>query len=224
MSDTIEVVRNARARRARLSVDPASGRTRLTLPSRASLKPAMRWAEEHRDWIEAQRARLPQPRPFIPGALVPIGDAMVEIDWRPNAPRRIVREGNRLICGGPAEGLSRRVERWLRREALTVLSAETGHYGERAGVHITKVAIGDPRGRWGSCASSGAIRYSWRLILAPEWVRRATIAHEVAHRVHMNHGPDFHALVAEILGTDPTPARHWLRTNGAALHWLGRDS
>ncbi|HEX7656061.1 MAG TPA: metal-dependent hydrolase, partial [Sphingomonas sp.] len=34
MSEPIEVVRHARARRARLSIDPASGRTRLTLPPR----------------------------------------------------------------------------------------------------------------------------------------------------------------------------------------------
>ena len=27
--------------------------------------------------------------------------------------------------------------------------------------------------------------------------------HEVAHLVHLNHGPDFHALVAEIFGADP---------------------
>jgi len=86
------------------------------------------------------------------------------------------------------------------------------------------VTIGDPKGRWGSCASSGAIRYSWRLILAPGWVRRATVAHEVAHRVHMNHAPVFHALVAELLEDHPTPARAWLRTHGAALHWFGRSS
>ena len=75
--------------------------------------------------------------------------------------------------------------------------------------------------RWGSCASTGTIRYSWRLILAPAFVRRATVAHEVAHLVHMNHAPAFHALVAEILGSDPRPARAWLRREGAALHRFG---
>jgi hypothetical protein len=46
----------------------------------------------------------------------------------------------------------------------------------------------------------------------------------VAHRVHMNHGSAFHALVKDILGEDPAPARQWLRTNGSALHWFGRSS
>ena len=90
---------------------------------------------------------------------------------------------------------------------------------------MTGVAIGDPRGRWGSCASSGAIRYSWRLILAPRFVRRATVAHEVAHRVHMNHGPAFHALVAELWTKAIRRDRaRWLRAHGAALHWVGRES
>ena len=105
-----------------------------------------------------------------------------------------------------------------------MLTRETGEFAALAGVTVGRVAIGDARGRWGSCAQDGAIRYSWRLILAPAWVRRATVAHEVAHRVHMNHGAAFHALVAALLGADPAPARAWLRANGAALHWVGRSS
>src|SRR5204863_125476 len=101
-------------------------------------------------------------------------------------------------------------------------SEETAEYAERAGVTVTKVSIGDPRGRWGSCASSGQIRYSWRLLLAPSHVRRSTVAHEVAHRIHMNHSPAFHRVVAELYEGDPERARAWLRRNGAALHWYGR--
>jgi predicted metal-dependent hydrolase len=224
VSATVEVVRNARARRAKLSVDPASGRVRLTLPLRAPVKAALRWAEEQQAWIAAQRARLPQPRPFAPGAEIALGDETLTIDWNEAGPRRIERDGDLLRCGGPRDGLGRRVELWLRREALRVLSQETAEFARRAGVGVTKVAIGDPRGRWGSCASSGAIRYSWRLILAPSFVRRATVAHEVAHRVHMNHGPAFQALVASLDESDPARSRAWLRAHGAALHWVGRES
>jgi predicted metal-dependent hydrolase len=224
VTSPVDVVRNPRARRAKLSIDPASGRVKLTLPPRAPVKQALRWVEEHQEWIAAQRARLPQPRPFVPGASIPFDDLLLVIDWNEAGPRRIERDGTMLRCGGPREGLARRVELWLRREALRILSLETAEFAERAGVGVTGVAIGDPRARWGSCASSGAIRYSWRLILAPRFVRRATVAHEVAHRVHMNHGPAFHALVAMLDESDPERSRAWLRANGAALHWLGRDS
>lgn len=208
----------------KLSLDPVTGRARLTLPRRAALAPALAWAESKAGWIAEQRARLPEARPFVAGAVLPVADQALTIDWTPGPRRRVVRVGDRLVAQGPAETLPRRIEAWLRREALDLLSRETGGIAARAGVTVSKVAVGDAKGRWGSCASSGVIRYSWRLLLAPGFVRRATVAHEVAHRVHMHHGPAFHALAAALLGADPAPARRWLRRHGAALHWFGRSA
>ena len=222
-SDQIEVVRHPRARSMKLSFDPVTGRARLVLPRRAALKPALAWAEGKAEWLDEQRARLPVARPFVDGGTVPVADEPLVIRWTPGPRRAVRREGDLLAVEGPPETVARRVEAWLRRTALDLLSRETAAIGAKAGVGISKVAVGDPRGRWGSCASSGVIRYSWRLLLAPGFVRRATVAHEVAHRVHMNHGPAFHALAAELLGEDPTPSRDWLRRHGPALHWYGRD-
>lgn len=220
----LDVVRHPRARAARLSVDPSTGRVRLTVPKRMAIATALRWAEEKREWIAAQRARLPEARPFEHGARVPVGDALLTIDWDAARPRTVRVVDDRLVCGGPVEGLARRIEAWLKRSALALLSDETAHYAAKAGVTVSKVAIGDPRARWGSCASSGVIRYSWRLLLAPAHVRRATVAHEVAHRVHMHHGPEFHALVDALYEADPARARDWLRRHGAGLHWFGRTA
>lgn len=224
MSDPFEVVRHPTARRIRLSIDPASGRARLVLPRRAALKPALAWARGKADWIAEQRARLPSARPYAPGMVLTVADRVLTIDWQPGSRRRVEVVGDTLSLSGPLDTLPRRVETWLKRTALDQLADDTAYYADKAGVSVTKVAIGDARGRWGSCAVDGVIRYSWRLILAPAWVRRATVAHEVAHRVHMNHSPAFHTLVAHLYDGDPTPARAWLRTHGAGLHWVGRSS
>lgn len=216
------MVRSDRARRIALKFDALTGRARLVLPRRAALKPAMAWLERHRDWIAAQQAKLPAPRPFVPDAVVPVGGVETRLVWRADAPRTPTLAEGTLTLGGPIERFSARVERWLRREALRVLSEETAHYAATAGVTVSRVSIGDPASRWGSCATSGAIRYSWRLILAPAHVRRATVAHEVAHRLHMDHSPAFHACVARLFEGDATAARRWLKANGAALHWYGR--
>ena len=226
MSAQIEIVRHARARRLRLSVDPASGRVRLTLPPRASLTRAMAWAEEHSGWIDAQRVKLPEARPFAPGTTIPIEGEDIVIDWSPDRSRTVtlMRGEGRLMCGGPLDGLSRRIESWLKRRALAVLSEETAEYAARAGVTIARVSVADPKARWGSCAAAGVIRYSWRLICAPPHVRRATVAHEVAHRLYMNHSPAFYAALRDLYGADPAPARAWLKRHGAALHWVGRRS
>jgi predicted metal-dependent hydrolase len=224
VSEPFEVVRHPTARRIRLSLDPASGRARLVLPKRAALKPALAWAQGKAEWIAEQRARLPRPRPFEPGMVLTVADQALTIAWAPGSRRRVERAGETLSLSGPLDTLPRRVETWLKRQALDLLTRETADYAAKAGVTVSRVAIGDARGRWGSCAHDGAIRYSWRLILVPGWVRRATVAHEVAHRVHMNHAPVFHALVERLYGEDPTPARVWLREHGAALHWVGRSS
>lgn len=221
---TFDIVRHPTARRIRLSLDPASGRARLVLPKRAALKPALAWALGKTEWIAEQRARLPRPRPFVPGMTLTVADRTLTIDWAPGSRRRVEQIGDTLSLSGPIETLPRRVETWLKRHALELLTRDTADYAAKAGVTVAKVAIGDAKGRWGSCAHDGIIRYSWRLIFAPGWVRRATVAHEVAHRVHMNHAPAFHALVKRLYGADPTPARAWLRDHGAGLHWVGRSS
>jgi predicted metal-dependent hydrolase len=214
----ITVVRHPRARRVSLRVDAVTGAARLTLPPRESVKKALAWAETQAGWLAAQRARVPEPSVFADGAVVPFGDETLTIAWVSDAPRRVERVGNRLVLGGPAETVGRRVALWLRGRALDALSADTAEYAAKAGVSVARVAVGDARRRWGSCASTGTIRYSWRLIMAPAAVRRATAAHEVAHRVHMNHGPAFHALVAALYGAEPIAERRWLREHGAALH------
>jgi predicted metal-dependent hydrolase len=212
-----------RARRLRLRVDPRTGAVTLTVPRRVSRRRALAWAAEHGEWIAAQRALLPPALPFAPGAIVPLHGLPHRIDWDPARPRRIERGEGRLVVGGPAEGLDLRLQRWFKAHARDLLARETREFGAAAGVMASRIGIGDPVSRWGSCSSRGAIRYSWRLILAPDFVRRATVAHEVAHLVHLNHGREFHALVAHLLGADPAPARRWLRREGAALHLIGRS-
>jgi predicted metal-dependent hydrolase len=215
--------RMAGARRMRLSVDPRDGAVRLSLPVRAPLRAALEWAEGQRAWVEETLAGLPQARPILPGAVIPFEGGTLAIDWQPRAGRALRIEEARLVLGGAEESVGPRVLRWLRREALVRLERETLAMGVRAGVGIGTVSVGDPRARWGSCSCSGDIRYAWRLILAPVAVREATVAHEVAHRLHMDHGPAFHAAVERLLGRDPKAERAWLRKHGAALYWVGRD-
>lgn len=220
----LTVRRSTSARALRLSVDPRDGTVRLSLPARAALRPALAWVEKKRGWIEGALAALAPPVPLLPGAVFPVEGRPVTVDWRQGTPRRVVLAGGRLVVGGPEEAVAPRVLRWLQRHAAARLEAETRRFAERADVAVGRVGIGDPRSRWGSCSAAGDIRYSWRLILAPPEVLEATVAHEVAHRLHMDHSPAFHAAVARLLGRDPATERRWLRTYGAALYGLGRGS
>jgi predicted metal-dependent hydrolase len=217
----LRVVRHASARVMRLRVDPRDGAVRLTLPRRASLRRAFAWVEEQRPWIEAQLAARSPGRRFEAGSIIDVGDESLRLLADPHG-RGVRRDGDCLLVGGDPDLFELRVLRWLKAEARRVLEAETRALADIAGVTVRRVSVGDTRSRWGSCSADGDIRYSWRLILAPSFVRRSTVAHEVAHRVHMNHGPAFKRLETELLGESPSAARAWLRAHGPSLHGYGR--
>lgn len=212
------VQRHARARRLRLRFDAVSGEAKLTIPPRAALKGALLWAAEQTGWIERQRERMAQTVRIADGAHIPIEGRMVRVVATDAPGRYVALEEDVLIVGGPAALAGGRALRWLKARAKETLAAETQALAATQRLPLRTVSIGDPRARWGSCTSSGAIRYSWRLILAPAFVRQATVAHEVAHLRHMHHGPDFHALVRAISPADPDAARAWLRREGTGLH------
>ncbi|MEY4269042.1 MAG: hypothetical protein RLZZ58_258, partial [Pseudomonadota bacterium] len=191
---------------------------KLTLPPGARPAAALRWAHGQHGWIAGQAAKAGESQLVMPGAQVPVEGQMLTIICDARAPRTPAINGDNLRVGGDEAAVGRRVERWLKARAKTLLTEESHAYAAAIDRPVASVGIGDPRARWGSCASNGALRYSWRLIMAPPLVRRATVAHEVAHLVHMNHGAAFHDLVATLFEGDVAAARGWLRREGRGLH------
>ena len=210
------------ARRLRLRFDEASGTLKLTCPWRTSRKAALAWALDQREWIDAQIAGAKPREPFEAGATIPIEGLEVRIVWEERAGRVPVLAKGELRLGGPAAGLSRRVELFLKRRALNVMSREVREYAEKADAMASSVSVGDAGSRWGSCSSQGRIRLSWRLILAPPEVRRFVVAHEVAHLVHLDHSAKFKELEAGLYGPGLGEAKAVLRRIGPRLRRLGR--
>ena len=218
----VAVVRNARARRISLRADAVHGVVRLTLPPRAPIRDALALLDAQHGWIAARVTSWPRPLPFAAGALFPVERGQVLLDRHEPKARGVRQIGTTLYVGGPRSTLSGRTTRWLRTQALDRLEPETRALAAAAGRSVGTVSVRDPASRWGSCSSTGAIAYSWRLILAPAWIRQSVVAHEVAHLVHHNHGPDFWALARSLADVDPGTSRRWLTAHGAALHWIGR--
>ncbi len=218
----IEIKTSPRARRVTLRADATRGVIRLSLPPRASVAKALAMIDTHRSWLAARVAGWPRASIFVAGGSFELEGERVTIDWSPTRPRSVVHDGAALRLGGPADGLPGRIERYLRARARTVLTAETRAHADRIGKRVAAVTVRDTASRWGSCSTTARIAYSWRLILAPPEVRRYVVAHEVAHLAHMDHGPGFWRVAAELYDGDIDAARRWLRRHGAALHWVGR--
>jgi len=212
------VRRNPRARRISLRVG-VDGSVALTLPPRAALRTGLDFLETRRSWLVRTLDEHP-PRVLLrPGALVPVDGRERLIHWFPDWPRTPRLGAYAIEVGGPREMVENRVRRWLVERGRSLLTERTEAIAGRYRLPVTRVRVGDPKTRWGSCTSDGVVSLSWRLTLAPVWVRDYVIAHELAHLSYMDHSPAFWRRV-EALGGD-LHGRAWLRTNGPLLHAIG---
>ncbi len=83
--------------------------------------------------------------------------------------------------------------------AASVLPEKVAYYARRMGLRPTGITITGAKTRFGSCSPQNRLCFSWRLMEYPEEAVDYVVVHELAHIVHKNHGPAFHALVASVL-------------------------
>jgi predicted metal-dependent hydrolase len=221
----VRLRRHRRARRYTLRIVAATREVILTLPPRGSLKEARAFAQKHGGWIAARLGRLPQAIRFADGVVVPLGGEPHRIAHRRGVRGTVWTEadgdGGRLLCvAGEAPHIDRRVGDFLRREAKHRLEAASLRYAAALGVRIKRISVRDQASRWGSCSTTGVLSYSWRLVLAPEFVLNYLAAHEVAHLVEMNHSARFWRVVRRLCA-DHERAKGWLDVHGGDLHRYG---
>jgi len=99
-----------------------------------------------------------------------------------------------------AEVMTRRLERRTARsrpsdERLQARAARLNQRYFGGALRWTSIGFADMERLWGSCTfTDGAIRIARRAAALPEWVIDYLLMHELAHLVHSDHGPEFHAL------------------------------
>ena len=86
---------------------------------------------------------------------------------------------------------------------------------------VKRITLRDSRSRWGSCGPHATLSFSWRLVFAPPEVLDYLAAHEVAHLVHLNHGPHFWALARALCDGPIEAPQAWLKKNGEILLQYG---
>jgi predicted metal-dependent hydrolase len=209
------VRRSDRARRVRVSVD-ARGKVEVVLPRRSPERAAAAAVVELRPWIERRLADARAARDAVAarGAAVPyLG---TELALHPESGRtRVHRRGDVLLVPGDDRAPAA-LERWYRRAAHREVAPRLDAAAAALGTRYEKLTIRNQRTRWGSCSTTGAMSFNWRLLLAPEAVLDYVVWHEACHLLVMDHSPDFWALVRR-----HCPAyenhRRWLRRHGATL-------
>jgi predicted metal-dependent hydrolase len=206
--------RSTRARRVRVAVDAHDG-VQVTLPARAREREAALAVAELRPWIERRLAevRAARERLAVPAGHLPYLGSHLAL--APEAGRlRAHRRGDALLV--PADEPRAAIERWYRRTARAEIAPRLDEAVAALGRAYTKLTIREQRTRWGSCSTTGAMSFNWRLLLAPPEILEYVVWHEACHLVHMDHSRAFWSLLERWL-PDYGASRRWLRDHGATL-------
>ncbi|MBI5105691.1 MAG: M48 family metallopeptidase [Solirubrobacterales bacterium] len=209
------VRRSERARRVRVRVDPRDGAVEVVLPKRAREREAAAAVVELRGWIQRRRAEAAAvaARVAARGSTVPYLGEHLEL-WPEAGRTRVHRRGALLLV--PEHDPRPAIERWYRRMARAEVGPRLDVAARAVGREYTTLTIRDQRTRWGSCSSTGAMSFNWRLLLAPEPVLDYVVWHEACHLAVMDHSPRFWGLLERHLPGYDIP-RRWLRQHGASL-------
>ena len=217
----IEMKSSVRARSIIVSADTIRSVVRLTVPKFASRRQALQFMQSKSDWLEHRFEQALPPIRLANGVAIPVFGTSCSIAWSEEHARKPKLVDDRILVGGPHEHLERRVLQWIKEIARQTFAADLVDYCQKADVELPRLSVGDARRRWGSCSGKKAIRLSWRLIMAPEYVRRSVVAHEVAHLKHMDHSPQFYAFLDGLYEGDRKEADQWLKDHGRGLHMIG---
>ena len=245
----VAIRRTRRARRLSLRINEAKRSAVLTIPTRVSAREASDFLARHIDWLRSRLADLPEPVPFVAGARLPIrgNEHTLHISPSANGRRKVWLENtsplsnlssayedlglvdqisadehpeDAIVVQGPQSKVARRLTSWFKEEARNDLDARVALHAAYLAVEPARITVRDQTTRWGSCSASGALSFSWRLVLAPSFVLDYVAAHEVAHLRELNHGPQFWQLVKENVPR-LDEARAWLKADGPRLHQYG---
>ncbi|MBR6684783.1 MAG: DUF45 domain-containing protein [Alphaproteobacteria bacterium] len=189
----------------------------ISKPWLVSEAAAIRFLESKQKWVNDIFQSVPQKVRLSPGQTIEFLGRRVLLRHDANVrANRMDYDAMCLVVGGSIDMFERRVRDFIKAEFLrelksVVRSAPSEFWPQR-------IAIRDTTSRWGSCSSSGTMSFSWRLAFAPRDVMQYVIMHELAHKKHMNHSPEFWATVRELYGFGVERAKRWLSQNGAELH------
>jgi predicted metal-dependent hydrolase len=214
----VVIRRLERARRMTMRLAPDGSEVRISVPHWTRSAEALAFATSRTDWLAGQLAAIPASSAIGDGSVLRFRGDDLRIVHDPAAPRRPVVDDGDLRLGGAATSLTPRVLRWLQEEARQLLLTDLADYCARAALPCPTLALSSAQRRWGSCAHDGTIRINWRLIMAPDMVRRSVVAHEVAHLVHFDHSPAFHHCLKTTFEGSVHEANRWLKANGRTLY------
>lgn len=219
-------MRSRTATKLRIKVRPDS--LEVVVPEGRDSTEAIDFVSENRAWVIEQLKRVRQLRDVrrpdmrMRGQILyrgePVPVSVVQIDsW--HGPNKVVLEaGAIVITRGPdaRTPVSRSLEYWLRKQARASIEQHLVDVGKRVKRTPNRVYIMGQRTKWGNCSALGNLSFNWRLVMAPDYVLRYIVTHEMVHLAIPDHSQRFW-LAVQSLCQNADRARQWLVANGHRL-------
>ena len=221
-----DVVVSRAARQTRVRVGP--GGVEVVQPVGANERDVSAFLRRNESWVLAQLDRVanirglrrPVRRQYgeilYRGDLTPVRVEFVDTKARGN--RVSWSDGEITVRRGPetqtpaALGL----ENWLRGKARSAITDYLPVVTARIGQEPVQVYVMGQRTKWGNCSVRRNLSFNWRLILAPDFVLRYLVVHEVVHLAVPDHSAKFWLTVQSVC-PELERAKQWLSRHHAEL-------
>lgn len=160
-------------------------------------------------WLAHRLAELPPPLAFEPGDSVRFlgRDLALAVTSLPVRRARVRRGRFGLHVTVPAAltgpdrhaAIASTLGRWYRGKAWRLIRRSLARWIPRVGATPAAWWVRDQKRRWGSCSTSGVLRFNWRLAMLHPHLVDYVVVHELCHLLHPNHSPAFWKAVEEAM-------------------------
>lgn len=205
---SIRIRRNARARHVRL-VMGTQGDISISLPRFAAKRYALELLDQSRNDIRAWRQKhRPMTNALTNGQRLGHSHT-IRIESTTQTSPQVHIEGLTVVIEMPwgksfsdpkvREAILPIVKKVLTIEAKAYLPRQLAYLANQYDFTYKKTRFGAPRGRWGSCSSSGTISMNVSLMALDDELIDYVLVHELCHTKQMNHSRAFWQLVESCL-------------------------
>lgn len=221
------LVRSPAAKKLRIKVGPEG--VVVVLPHGREAWEATAFLSDQRAWLGEQLTRIrrlnelrrPAARDdghiLFRGESVPVR-VLYSDHW--HAPNKVaLSDGAITITCRPNSKTppERSLENWLRKQARERIAKHLAGLEKGVRRAPNRIYVMGQRTKWGNCSSLGNLSFNWRLIMAPDFVLRYIVTHEMVHLAVPDHSHKFW-LTVQSLCPDTERARQWLVANGERLN------
>lgn len=200
----------------------------VVLPSTRRIDDVAPFLSAHEDWVREQLARLKRYSRIRKKQKTPTGQILykgkptaVRVERAPQSrgAHKIAQMADGFVLirsAGSRTKLAQSFENWLRRDAKQEILKYVAAISSRINRHPKRVLVMGQRTKWGNCSPLHNLSFNWRLIMAPEYVMRYLVTHEVVHLAVPDHSRRFW-LTVHSLCPEMERAKQWLCAHGHTL-------